>query len=166
MASARRALLRELSRVAADWAEVLPALALELLTVPRERWAGCAGVPRMIANLTAEREAVAVFVDAVTNEVRARGAGGHARARLGPWGRGAQVGAATRTAHRAGAVSGVLAALSPRPGPPPPLHLTCGARSTQGAPPSPSLLTGGPLQVLTPLQEAQLEVASYPWCPE
>jgi hypothetical protein len=66
--SARRSLLSELSRVARDWAAVLPTLALELLQVPQERWASCPHVERMVANLVAEREAVVAFVDTVCNE--------------------------------------------------------------------------------------------------
>jgi hypothetical protein len=51
---------------------VLPALALELLQVPQERWASCANVGRMIANLVSEREAVAAFVNTVCSEVSDR----------------------------------------------------------------------------------------------
>lgn len=67
--AARRSLLAELRRVAAEWQQTLSTLALQLLQVPRDQWHKVAAVQAMVSNLAAEREAVVAFLHTIMDEV-------------------------------------------------------------------------------------------------
>lgn len=100
---ARRGLLQELQRVAAEWQKVLPTLALQLLQVPKEQWHTVAAVQAMVDNLAAEREAVVAFLHTIVDEVLTPLQEGQLEASSYPWcpdvwsitGHAAEVAAAT-----------------------------------------------------------------------
>lgn len=67
--TARTSLLTELRRVAQEWQSLLSTLALQLLQVPRDQWHRVAAVQGMVANLSAERDAVVAFLHTIMDEV-------------------------------------------------------------------------------------------------
>lgn len=65
----RASLLNDLRKVASEWQQLLPVLALELLQISKDQWHMCGTVKSVIRNLAQEREAVLSFLYTVCDEV-------------------------------------------------------------------------------------------------